>query len=58
MAMRTIKIFDSPGRITLDEAFEAARSLKKAPAEKTAASKTAGPRKLTATKKAAAKKPQ
>jgi hypothetical protein len=27
MAMRTIKTIDSPGRFTLEEAFEAARSL-------------------------------
>jgi len=35
MAMRTIKLFDAPGRITLEEAFEAARSLQRAPSEKT-----------------------
>ena len=36
MAMRTIKTIDSPGRFTLEEAFEAARSLQRAPAKKTA----------------------
>jgi hypothetical protein len=56
MAMRTIKIFDSPGgRFTLEEALEAARALKQPSLKRTAADK---PAKKAPAKKAPVKKAQ
>jgi hypothetical protein len=53
MAMRTIKSIDSPGRFTLEEAYEAARSLQKAPAKKATMTKKAASQKPSAKKPAA-----